>query len=534
MSFSGLGFHSITDKGDKVCIDFSDNILKIAHLRTSAVKKTGINLISKDIAGLSEDEIAEFIRTSLYNEKVKTLDVIGMVSSNLAIIKNIEIPSVNPQEIKEIVQLQAARHTPYSPEEIIISYVIIGTSKSNYTRIFLVIVKQDVVRKQFEILKKAKLNIKKVIFKPDGINNIVCKILKSELGKSPAAIIHVDKLSTDFIVSADGKIIFARNVSLGMQNFSQDNQKYIVDLKEEIKKSMEAYQTEEIGEPISMLVLSGAKRLFQEEIFSVSLKDILNVPVKICSYDDLPISKAASEVLLTNQETSFLDVIAPLLTFEQLDVDLMPEEVRIQKAFKEKSRNIIQSGILIGVIVFLMGGILMTKIYLKELYLERLGIEYEETNKKAESIEETFEEVQLVRSYLSRRGYLLEVLSQLYDLVTPEICLHEIRFDRRGTFSIRGTSKSMSSVFSFITNMERSKYYKDVKTNSTRKREEEGQDLVDFEIVSSLEEINPAPRAKARGFWGTNLITQSLYLRSTPTHQFIGVRGKERGVTGAG
>jgi len=238
-----------------------------------------------------------------------------------------------------------------------------------------------------------------------------------------------------------------------------------------------------------MLVLSGAKQIYQEEVLSASLKNLLNIPVKICVYDNLPISKTASEVLSANQNSSFLDVIAPLLILEQLHIDLVPEEIKIQKAFKERSRSIIQTGVFIAVIVFLISGILMVKIYLKELYLEKLNLEYETTNEKAKSLEEIFGKVQLARSYLSGRGYVLEVLSQLYDLVTPEIYLHEIRFDGKGTFSVKGTSVSMSSVFSFITNMEKSKYYKDVKTNSTRKREEEGQDLVDFEIISSLEEI---------------------------------------------
>ncbi len=480
---------SFTGTGNKIGVDFSGNVLKIAHIRTSTVKKGAINLISRDIANLSDDEIAEVIKTSLSEEKIKNPVIIGMVSSNLAIIKNIEIPSANPQEIKEIVQLQAARHTPYSPEEIIVSYVTVGTSKSNYTRIFLIIVKQDVVRRQFEILKKANLNVQRVIFKPDGINSIVCKILKLESEKSPTAIIHVDKLSTDFMVSIGGRIIFTRNISLGMQDFSQDREKYITDFNEEIKKSMEAYQAEEIGEPIAMLVLSGAKQIYQEEVLSASLKNLLNIPVKICVYDNLPISKTASEVLSANQNSSFLDVIAPLLILEQLHIDLIPEEIKIQKAFKDRSRSIIQTGVFIAVIVFLISGILMVKIYLKELYLEKLNLEYETTNEKAKSLEGIFEKVQLARGYLSGRGYVLEVLSQLYDLVTPEIYLHEIRFDGKGTFSVKGTSASMSSVFSFITNMEKSKYYKDVKTNSTRKREEEGQDLVDFEIISSLEKI---------------------------------------------
>ena len=474
-------------KGARISVDLNGDVLKIAYIKASAIKRGLINLISKDITGLSDDEIAGVLGVSLTEAKVANPDVISLVPLNLAIIKNIEIPSSNPQEIGEIVDLQAARHTPYSQEEIITGYVNIGTSQSNYTRILLVIVNKNVIRRQLEILKKAGLNIGKVVFEPEGINNAISKIMKLGSEELPVAIIHIDKTSSDFIASLKGKIIFARNISIGTQHFLNDKEKCVNDLKEEIKKSLETYQSEEAGGTLSALVLSGAEYPCQEEKLADLLKDALEVPIKTFTYDGLPLSKEAREVISENKNSSFTDVIAPFLTVEQLQIDLIPAEVKIQRVFKERSRNIIQTAVLVAVILVLIGSILISKIYFKESYLEKLKSEYQQENQKAGDLEKTFEKVQLVRGYLSHRGYTVEVLSNLYDLITPEIYLDEIRFDRRGTFSIKGTSTSMSSVFSFITSMEKSKYYKDVKPNYTRKREEEGTNLVDFEIVSVLE-----------------------------------------------
>ena len=484
--FGKLG--AVQDTGEFIGIDLTGAVLKIAHIKTSAIKKGAVNLISKDITNFSDDQIAEAVRTCLTEAKIQSPSVITLVPSNLAIIKNIEIPSVNPKEIKEIIDLQAARHTPYSSEEIIIGYVNIGVFKSNYTRVLLVIVNQDVVRKQIEILRKANLDTNKVVFKPEGLNTIVCKTLKLDSEELPVAIIHIDKTSSDFIVSLKGKIIFTRNISLGAQNLLlQDKEKNTSDFKEEIKKSLETYQSEEIGGAVSVFVPAGVEKLCQEEDFINSLKSILDVPIRAFSYGGLPVSKAASEIISGIEEISFLDVIGAVLTIEQLQIDLVPQEVKIQKVFQERSKNIIQTGVLVAMILVLIGGILMTKIYFKELYLGKLQTEYQDTKQKAQGLEHVFEKVQLVRDYLSTRGYTLQVLSQLYDLITPEIRLDEIKFDKRGTFSIKGTSTSMSSVFSFITSMEQSQYYKDVKTNYTRKVEEEGENLVDFEIVSVLE-----------------------------------------------
>ena len=84
--------------------------------------------------------------------------------AHLTIAKNIEIPSLDPDEIKEIIDLQAGRHTPYSRGEIIIDYINIGTYRENYTKILLVIVTLSVVRRQIEILAKAGLITEKVFF----------------------------------------------------------------------------------------------------------------------------------------------------------------------------------------------------------------------------------------------------------------------------------------------------------------------------------------------------------------------------------
>ena len=47
--------------------------------------------------------------------------VICTIPANAATAKNIEVPSIDPEEIKSIINLQASHHTPYSKEEVLIS-----------------------------------------------------------------------------------------------------------------------------------------------------------------------------------------------------------------------------------------------------------------------------------------------------------------------------------------------------------------------------------------------------------------------------
>jgi Tfp pilus assembly protein PilN len=78
-------------------------------------------------------------------------------------------------------------------------------------------------------------------------------------------------------------------------------------------------------------------------------------------------------------------------------------------------------------------------------------------------------------------------LAQLYDILPKEIELSNIRFEEAGKFSLRGSAVSMSVVFSLVDNLEKSNYFKEVKTRYTTKRKTPSGDVTDFEIVCNLE-----------------------------------------------
>ena len=75
------------------------------------------------------------------------------VPANAATAKNIEVPSSDPEEIKSIINLQAGRHTPYSREEVLISYINLGLNAFNNTRLLLVIVHRNMVKERISLGK---------------------------------------------------------------------------------------------------------------------------------------------------------------------------------------------------------------------------------------------------------------------------------------------------------------------------------------------------------------------------------------------
>jgi len=467
-------------------VDFNSNTLKLAYLRPFYNKMEVSRLLTWNINGAGDADISKLLRGAFVDLKLKNPHVINIVPSNLVITKNIEIPSNDPDEIREIINLQAGRHTPYSREEIVVDYVNIGTYKNNYTKILLVIVTRGIIKRQFEILTKTGVRLEKIFFAPEGLAWFASKVMKMETRNSPRSMVHVDELVTDFTVIFDDKPVFIRSVPIGAQHLISERERYEPRFVEELKRSLEAYQNENIEKTPDMMVLSGA--IDEIKNLDAALNNGLHIPVKAESYfKHLSLSAEVIKNMSLVKHVSFLSVIASIIGREEINVDLMPEEAKLSKSVEERGRDLIKTGIFVLTLFVLMCFVLISNIYFKGSYLDKLSGKEDEFNKEALALEKDFKEAGLIRKYLSGRGYSLEVLNELYALISMDTQIDDIKFDEQGRFSIRGTANTMSAVFSFVDRMEKSRYFKDVKTKYTTKRKEGTKDVTDFEILAGLE-----------------------------------------------
>jgi Tfp pilus assembly PilM family ATPase len=475
--FSGKSYQEL------VGIDLSSNHLKLSHIRYSPYRVEVVNLVSRAINGLSDADISKSLNAAFHTLHIKRPAIIVTLPSSLIITKNIEIPSSNPKEIREIINLQAGRHTQYSREEIIVDYIDLGAYKHSYTKILLVIVARNTIKRNAEILEKAGLRLERIFFAADGIARSAAKIFKVDTESSPATIIHVDEGSSDFLIVLKNRILFVRSIPIGTQHLTFEKEKYLTRFVEEVKKSLEAYQSEDIDKSPTTLVLTGATEELKD--LETMLNDMLHFPIRSVVYTrNLAISSEAAQCISNEKRISFLNVIAPLLVLDEIKVDLIPDEIKVRKSFEEKGRELIKTSILVLAIFVLIFSILISKIYFKSLYLKNLKSRYASLEGDAKKLEKDFTRVSLARSYLANRGTSLEALAEVYSIAPLDIELNNIRLDDKGRFTVRGTAESMSTVFSFVESMEKSKSFKDVKTKYTSKRKENLKDVTDFEITS--------------------------------------------------
>ncbi|HEC69370.1 MAG TPA: hypothetical protein ENI31_03680 [Candidatus Omnitrophica bacterium] len=465
--------------------EFDNDSLRIAYLRSSALNREVVYFINKDISQLSSEEIVSFIKSQLSKFKIKKAQVIYTISSHLVITRNIEVPSQDPKEIRDIISLQASRHTPYGREEIIADFVNIGTYRQSYTRILLVIVNRDVIRKQYEILKQAGFEPDKVSFSSESVVKGLSYLLNLNKEDNPVCIIHIDSSFTDFNIVLKDKIIFLRSLPLGIQHLSIDKQENYKQFVEEVKASLDVYKSEDIeAYPVRVLVTG-----IVEEVRDIAdfLNSCLKVPTEVIPYlNYFSLSSEARENTSLTKICSFLGVMSSGLVYEALGVDLTPQEAKLKKLFEERSKEVIKTGILILAFFVVISGFFLGKVYLKDLFLKKLDKKFSQIHPQAEALEKEFSQIKVIKNYLSRRGYSLEVLAEIYKALPDEVRISELRFNRAGEITLKGTSSSMTAIFTFVEDLNKSNYFKEVETRYTTKRKEKDRDVTDFEIRGSF------------------------------------------------
>jgi len=473
---------------DLVCISISGDNLKLAYAKISPTRKELVDLVSYEIQGLSDEEITKSVRSTLDSLKLQSPEVIVMVPSHATIAKNIEIPSLVTQEIKEIVDLQAGRHTPYSREEIIIDYINIGTFRENYTKILLIIVTLSVIRRQVEILENAGLKIEKVFFSPELITRVCSGILKLGKGDMVQTIVHIDANFSDFINISKGEVIFVRSIPIGRHHLRSEQDRYQMRFVEEVKKSLETYQSEDIGPMPEEIILTGAVR--EEDEIEDFLSKMLFIPVTIFHYlTHAPMGSDELKKSLAVGQDSFLDIIAPVINPGKVDINLIPEEIKLRMTFEEKSKDIVTSGAYVLTILALLCMVFIGQIFFKSSYLNKLTEKYQPVIDSSKRLEKNFSQLRSIKRKLKNRQAAIDALTELYKLVPDEIQLSAIKFSLDGKFTIEGNSRTMGTVFSFIGDMEESDYFKSVESRRTTKRKIGEGEIVDFDIICILEDV---------------------------------------------
>ena len=466
---------------NSICILLSEDALKIAQV----IKGRVSNVSFQDVKGFSDDRLAKTLRSMVSKLKPKKAEIFCLMPSGMTTSKNLEIPSTSPDEIKAIVSLQAGRHTPLSREEIEVGYINLGSVNNNATRVLLVIANKQVLKKQLAIFDKAELQISKVLFIPETIASFYSKALSLEGEAVPTGIIDVGDKSTDFIITFKGHPITTRNIPVGNTHISEEGDVALNRLVDELSITIDSYQSEDIGKPPANYIISSNDNLSQQ-LQSV-LKEKLGWDSQPIAYtENVVIAKPVlKKMVAVYSSVSFLDVISAG-TAEDVHVDLMPDEIRLQKSVELQGKEMFKAAMLVIGLLILFVSMFGIRLYFKNAFLKKMRRSFQQSHDEVMYLEKVNDRTMVVKNYIRNRMESLDVIHEIYKKIPSEIYLNSLSMDSDGKVRIQGISSIPSSIFNFGTELRNTKLFKSVNIGPTTAKKDRGKDVTAFDIVLNL------------------------------------------------
>lgn len=474
---------------DYVPIEINERYLTMAHIKVTGLKQEIVNVATAEIFNLPHEEVSKKIREFISGEGVKKPEIINVIPSNLAIFKNIEIPSVDKKEIKDIIELQAGRHTPYSRGEIILDYMEIGVVHNRYTKILLVIVKKEAVVSRYDIIKMAGFKAESAILSSESISKLYFNLFPEKSLKAPVAIVHIDSVSSDFSVIFGDKIIYLRSIPIGVFYINSNPVESKQTFLDEIKKSMDSYMSENIEAAPSKIYFAGITDMITD-VVGEEVKANMHVDVEIMSCGRVfTMPKSVEDKVAQTKSVSLLPMLAATFISGQPSLNLIPEEVKIGKELQKKARRMMEAGIFLMAVLVMFCAILLTDLFFKKAYLSKLVSSYSEENKSSIELQNISDRTAIVKRFLSQKGASLSVLTELFKIMPKEIYLNSIDLKSGDTITTTGTADTMSRVFALVTDLENTKTFKNVKVDFTKTRRVKEQEVADFGLTFNIEGV---------------------------------------------
>lgn len=444
-----------------------------------------------EIASLSDEEIALKISDLAVELKINSRYLSLSIPRHLTTTRNLDLPSLNPLEIKDMIELQISKQTPYASDEVIKDYQILGSNVDGYSKVLLVIVHRDIVGRYFKILESAGLKVQKVSFSSEGLLNWRSLVYREKIAAEKVHIlIEVDYDTSDFEVVLNDKLVFGRSISLGFSQFLGQLEQWQKKFVEEVKHSIYAYQNEIMSKEIDKIIIS-RPRLVGDSLNKAVLEKEFGSSVEIIDqFKDIPLTDEGvnSYNNLIRTDLSFAGLVGLGLPAGEHKIDLVPQEYLISKAVKEKGKDLYLMGILLVSILVAVSGVFLGRMYNKERYLGQLKQRLGEIQNKTKELNSMVRGIETIKDRVHTRGMSLNLLYEVHRAIPPGVHLVSISFDGKESLTLRGQSNEMSEVFNFVNKLEESVYFQNVKSKYATKRKVEDKEITDFEISCPLED----------------------------------------------
>ncbi|MGD9015482.1 MAG: PilN domain-containing protein [Candidatus Omnitrophota bacterium] len=452
--------------------EISNYLLKLVYTSGQQIKWTH----DWPLGTSSDREISDHIRSVF--EKNKVIPSKGMLclSRNALTVGMLHIPSNDPQEIASMVEVNAVRQVPYPKSEIVLGWRVVSVDSSGFSDVLLAICQRILVRRHITILESAGLSVEEVYISSEGTVNWLLSKDKS-VSASPKVefALDIDERHSDLIVISEGNLTMSRLIAHGVEflkGAGSDNIRYFIN---EFKQTLGMLSESLLEKKSNNLFLLGARKRFP------GLEESL---AKEFKYEVKKIDPPPED--LVSEDISFCGLLGVARGGLAKRIIFDIPEIKIKKEWHRKRHQLILLG---GLITYILVVILVTagyNIYKRQELFTQLQSRYEVVSQEAGNLSELVDKIKLIQNIKSPRGSLLHYLYTISNVLPAGCQIVNFDYQRDRQIVVRGQTAAISTVFDFVSFLEKSKAFTSVQTRYTRKVSGEKFQGSEFEIVCLL------------------------------------------------
>jgi Tfp pilus assembly PilM family ATPase len=473
--------------GARTVVSLDSQWLKLVHTMPAAQGRVIQKVFAESVTGLGDVEIATLLAEKLGHKHGFDPGHVSISNpSQFTTVRVTSLPSTDPAEIRQIVDLQAERYTPYAKEEILTGFKVIGKDPSGYSRVLIVISHRDVVQRVVSIMDAVGWMVTHVGSDLEGIvNGFAIATGRQGAGFSgpPVLLADMDWETTAVLVMQDGQPLFHRPIACGIAHLKSDLAAGTTALVAELQRSIEALEGEEPHLQLAEVVLTGlAERV---DGLQEAVQQGLNLPAKVLSpFANVPAAAGVGASSEAAARVSFSGLIG--LALGGSDVDLTPQPVKLRLSFESRSRALVTFGGQMIVLLLLLSCLALTQMVKTEKYYNSLMKKEATVAGPASVMAYALDQIDFVQERLSHRGQLLELMAAVSQIMPSDIRLESVTYTDGEKVVLKGISTELPKVYEFTTGLGKVPLFSEAVAKRTSRKKVEDRDVTDFEIECSL------------------------------------------------
>jgi len=209
-----------------VGLDVGSHAIKVVELAPAGAEYRILHAATGDSppGALKEGAVVEpqglglAIRQVLSKAGIKPGRVVSAVGGQAVIVRELKLPPMSEDELKQAARFEAERYIPYGVREVNMDFDVIGeTTEENQRKIVVLLVaaRREIVDKHIQALEAA--GVEPFVLDVESFAVIRALDAQARAGADGAATVFVDLggETTDIVITEGGQLRLTRNINVG-------------------------------------------------------------------------------------------------------------------------------------------------------------------------------------------------------------------------------------------------------------------------------------------------------------------------------